>query len=414
MRNILDYGAVGDGVTLDTAAIQQAIDAGGMVCIPAGTWRIGTLYLKSNGGLHLEHGAVLIASHDLDDYNKGDFCPQNWISEKEYQKGEHLIVAVEQENITIEGHGTIDGQGRHWMNESRMMKGCPFPENLDYAPQLHPSQMVYFCECRNVHITDICLTNSPYWHLFFHGCEDVLVRGTVIRGDRPRWTNDGIDIDCCARVTVSDCTIDVGDDALTLRGCGSQLLHRDAVCEQITVTNCVLRSARDFGIRIGVGEGVIRNCVLSNLDIEAPNCAGIGFMGRWHPDAKNATSIERLLFSNINVRGRRGLEMVVAEGDAPMPNSCFLRNISFSHLLIEQDISSKFYGNDEVMLENIRFSDVFVNPTRGADDSSVQFAFRNAQQIFFYRMYVENCDGRNTITAENRCEIIMDGMKIWD
>lgn len=97
-----------------------------------------------------------------------------------------------------------------------------------------------------------------------------------------------------------------------------------------------------------------------------------------------------------------------------MPNSCFLRNISFSHLLIEQDISSKFYGNDEVMLENIRFSDVFVNPTRGAGDSSAQFAFRNAQQIFFYRMYVENYDGRNTITAENRCEIIMDGMKIWD
>ena len=77
MRNILDYGAVGDGVTLDTAAIQQAIDAGGMVCIPAGTWRIGTLYLKSNGGLHLEHGAVLIASHDLDDYNKGDFFSQH-------------------------------------------------------------------------------------------------------------------------------------------------------------------------------------------------------------------------------------------------------------------------------------------------------------------------------------------------
>ena len=83
MRNIRDYGAVGDGIRLDTKAIQTAIDAGGMVYLPAGTYRTGTLYLKSNGGLHLAPGAVLVASHHRQDYNADDFCPQNRVYREE-------------------------------------------------------------------------------------------------------------------------------------------------------------------------------------------------------------------------------------------------------------------------------------------------------------------------------------------
>ena len=73
MRNVKDYGAKGDGITKDTGAIQKAIDEGGIVCFPPGIYLTGTLYLKSNGGLHLETGAVLLASPDSEDYNQDDF-----------------------------------------------------------------------------------------------------------------------------------------------------------------------------------------------------------------------------------------------------------------------------------------------------------------------------------------------------
>ena len=117
MRSVKDYGAVGDGIALDTKAIQDAIDDGGMVYIPDGIYRTGTLYLKSNGGLNLAAGAVLVASHERNDYNADDFCPQNRVFAEEYVTGAHLICAIEQENIVIEGHGTIDGQGNFRMNE---------------------------------------------------------------------------------------------------------------------------------------------------------------------------------------------------------------------------------------------------------------------------------------------------------
>lgn len=167
--------------------------------------------------------------------------------------GAHLIVAVEQKNVVIEGRGTIDGEGNYWMNENDTIPGYPNTEDRDYKPNPErPGQMIFFCECEDVRVSDVRLVNGPYWHLFLHGCTRAVLHGLRIAGDRPRWTNDGIDLDCCSEVTVSDCVIDVGDDALTLRGNDEPLKNKKG-CENITVTNCILRSHRDYGIRIGVG-----------------------------------------------------------------------------------------------------------------------------------------------------------------
>ena len=201
MPNVRDFGAVGDGVTKDTAALQRAIDAGGIVHLPAGTYVSGTLYLKSHGGLELHPGAVLLASPDPADYNPADFCPQNRAFTSEITHGGHLIVAVEQEGIKLRGPGRIDGHHAAFLNE-------PDPKNpVWYKRTWRPSQMVFLCECKNVWVEDIELVNSPYWTAL---SPRVRRRHDSWRPHRRRPqvpNNDGIDIDCCSWVTVSDCLV---------------------------------------------------------------------------------------------------------------------------------------------------------------------------------------------------------------
>lgn len=364
MRNVMDYGAKGDGKTLDTAAFQKAIDAGGMVYVPEGSYKIGSLYLKSNGGLHLAAGSVLTASHNREDYNADDFCPQNRVFASEWVTGAHLINAIEQENITIEGQGTIDGQGRFWMNESNTYPAGPNGD-YDFTPnENRPAQMIFLCECKNIHISGVSIVNGPYWHLFLHGCTNAVLHGLKISGDRHRWTNDGIDLDCCSCVTVSDCIIDVGDDALTLRGYDEPLKEKRA-CEKITVTNCVLRSHRDYGIRIGVGAGIIRNCVISDCDIEAPNNCGLGIMGRWSAESRLATSVENLSCRGLNIRSNRPLEIVLAFGETPLPNECHIRNISLFDLTLFSNLGIRILGFVDEHIKNVSLSNISLTHSGG-------------------------------------------------
>ena len=114
IRNVRDYGAAGDGVALDTEAIQRTLDAGGIAYFPPGVYRSGTIYLRSHGGLCLERGAVLRASADFNDYNAPDVCPQNSFSAAEHANGKHLIMGIEQEDVEIFGGGVVDGASENW------------------------------------------------------------------------------------------------------------------------------------------------------------------------------------------------------------------------------------------------------------------------------------------------------------
>lgn len=331
MNNILDFGAVADGKTVNTKAIQAAIDAGGAVLIPRGEFVTGTLYLRSNGGLHLEAGAVLKASHCREDYNADDYCPQNQVFTEEFVTGAHLITAVEQENIFISGDGAIDGDSHYWMNgDERFEEG-----SITFKPNAErPGQMIYICECKNVNIRDVGLRNGSYWHLLLHGCENVIVRGLNISGERLQYTNDGIDIDCCKNVTVSDCVIDTGDDGITLRANGKTLKGRKD-CENVTVTNCTIASYGDYGIRIGVGSGRIKNCSLSNIAIhDSQN--GIGITARFS-SASAGAFIENISFSNMQVRALRPLElrMTQSEDQPPLREKRHIKNILLSGLYAE-------------------------------------------------------------------------------
>lgn len=407
MRNVKDYGAVGDGEKLDTAAFQKAIDDGGMVYVPEGIYKIGTLYLKSNGGLHLAIGSVLRGSHRREDYNADDFCPQNAVFVSEHVTGAHLITAVEQENIVIEGRGTIDGQGDYWMNESNTY------EYGDYVPNdERPGQMIFICECKNVRVTDVNIVNGPYWHLFFHGCDNVIARGLSIHGDRPRWTNDGIDIDCCSRVTVSDCIIDTGDDGITLRG-HYEPLKKEKVCENITITNCVIHAEKDYGIRIGVGKGLIRNCTISNMVIEAPTWGGIGILSRWSDTSTRASSVENIVCSNLNIHARLPVEICVAYGDAPLPNECYIKNVRMDNLMLfptENNIIRGF--SEDGLMENICLSNVTVKPDKSPYwECKGMVEIKNANDVVLDNFKIIDADRfeNDGVSVENSRAVVING-----
>ena len=255
MQNVRDFGAKGNGIAKDTKAIQAAIDAGGIVHFPPGTYLSGSLYLRSNGGLELEPGAKLLASPDPEDYNAADFCPQNWASKNEVTSGGHFINAVNVENIVLRGGGIIDGNHRAFLNDTHANK-------VWYKLVWRPAQMIFLCESKDIWIQGLKLQNSPYWTCFLYGCEFATISDVHIHGDDKVPNQDGIDIDSCRFVAVNNCAINSADDC-SPSGETTEGSHAKT-CENAHFSNCVLRSGYD-ALRIGVVDGDIKNCTFNNI-----------------------------------------------------------------------------------------------------------------------------------------------------
>ncbi len=304
--NILNYGAVADGVTVCSKNIQAAIDAcaaagGGRVTVPTGTFVTGTIWMKSNVELHLEHGAVLMASPDMNDYNAEDAYPQNFSYPPEEWVGRHLILVVECENVAITGSGTIDGSGDAFFDYENLHKVTDYiwTDGLALSKDkvaLRPGQLLCFVESDHVSVRDIHIRNATSWCCFFHGCDYVSVRGIEVRNPSTAANTDGIDLDCCRYVTVSDCIVDTGDDAVAIRCSGQPLKHHEAVCEHITISNCVFYSASS-SFRIGIGAGIIRHVRVSNIVIRRAG-VGLHFMPTIH--GYHHSDIEDVNFSGIS------------------------------------------------------------------------------------------------------------------
>ncbi len=290
----------------------------------------------------------MLASPRREDYNADDFCPQNRVHACDWASGAHFIVALEQHDITIRGGGRIDGN-----------RGAFFdlPEEIRriwYTPiRWRPGQMVFFCECTNVTVTDVEMVNYPYWCLFLHGCRNAILRGLRIINSKFVRNSDGIDLDCCSHVTVSDCVILTGDDCITLRAVNAPLKqpHR---CEHITVTNCVLSSICN-AIRVGVGSGEIRDALFSNLVIyDTPKA--ICLISSY---GSGGVLIDGISFDHINLECARAFAILTnAKGRLTGPAQNPIRNVSFNHVKGSFCVGSLIQGYAPGDVGEISFNDV--------------------------------------------------------
>lgn len=290
---------------LYTEAIQAAIDeisaaGGGKVILTQGTFLTGTLWLKSHVELHLEKGALLLGSPDPKDYNTDDAYEQNYACPPEGWDGKHLIIVHECEDVAITGLGTIDGNGEAFMAEKGMGFTLIYPWRAGRAREkvpgiLRPGQLICFIECRHVTLRDVTIRNATSWTVFLYGCDYVSVNGLRISNPYYWLNTDGIDIDTCRYVTVSDCIIETGDDAITFRGAGKRLKDQDRACEFITVTNCVL-SASACAFRVGVGTFPIRHVEVSNITVVKAGIV-INFFPEWA--GSSHTPLEYIAFHHV-------------------------------------------------------------------------------------------------------------------
>lgn len=267
--NILDFGAVPDGKTLNTAAIQAALDAaaasGGEVAVPPGVFLTGTIVLRSRSTLRLAQGATLLGSPRLTDYGH----PIGWGWPHNEQNCDvtpwHLIQALDAENVVITGEGTIAGNGPAFWSPDRQTE-WHFWRHIENR---RPSPMVHIENCRHVRIENVTLRESAGWTLHLHNCESARVDGVTIRNTYFGPNTDGMDISNCRRVIVTGCDIETGDDAIALMGSGY-----GGPSEDIVIGNCVLRTSC-VGIRvIGFdGKAVHRRIQVSNVTI--PRCSRV-------------------------------------------------------------------------------------------------------------------------------------------
>ncbi|MEP7253229.1 MAG: glycoside hydrolase family 28 protein [Ginsengibacter sp.] len=377
--NIVDYGAKPDGKTINTVAIQAAIDAaniakGGRVIFPKGKFLSGSIEMKSDVNMYLEEGAVLLGSTNPEDYKAMNTAGRPVSPKNDDNSQLALLLAHNANNISISGKGMIDGQGRRLaLNiDSLYHEGFLKDSNHDNKNS-RPSETVRpklfrFSECSEVKIVDLTIKNAACWGLSFELCSNLVIDNIALT-NRAYWNNDGMDITDCHNVRITNCDVNAADDGICLKS-----YYPGHFNDSIYIANCTIRSSAS-AIKFGTASyGGFKNVTIKNIKIFDTFRSAIAL-----------ESVDGGVIENINIQKVEAVNT---------GNAIFIR-------LGHRD------GQTPGIVKNILIKDVKVQVPFGRPD--INYDMRGPEVNFFHNPFPSSIVGLPSHDIEN---VILENIEI--
>ena len=339
--NIVNYGAIADGLTLNAAAINKAIDecakqGGGTVLIPRGSFVTGPIIMKSNINLHLDKGALLIYTKDFDQYP----LVLSSFEGVDAARCQSPLVAENLENIAITGEGILNGNGFYWRpvkkekltesqwkehqrnyggvltadgktwycsakalkaaqtnNIGKLTAGKTLKDFEDVKDYMRPN-MIRIANCKNVLIEGVTFENSPAWTTHIVMSEHITVRNLKVKNPWYGANTDAIDLESCKNALLEDCNFDTGDDGITIKsGRDADGRKRGMPTKDVIVRNCIVYHAHGGFVVGSEMSGGVNNMFVSNCTFIGSD---IGL--RFKTTRGRGGMVENIYVSNINMK----------------------------------------------------------------------------------------------------------------
>lgn len=465
--NISDYGALSDGLSLNTNSINRAIDetsrkGGGVVVIPGGLWLTGPIELKSNVNLHLQRNAVLLFTADFNQYK---LVKTNWEGLEAY-RNQSPISGTGLVNVAITGHGIIDGNGDAWrmvkkekltisnwkklvasggvlsedektwypsrksLAGSKVTRAGVIAENRsmkelgDIKDFLRPNLLV-LTRCKKVLLEGVTFQNSPAWNLHPLMSEDLTVRNIHVKNPWYAQNGDGIDIESCKNVLIENSVFDVGDDGLCIKsGRDEEGRKRAMPTENVIIRNSLVYAAHGGFVIGSEMSGGARNIYVSDCTFVGTD---IGL--RFKTTRGRGGIVENIFIKNINMKNIVGeailFDMYYAAQDPialagekrPAPKVEMLpvseTTPQFKNFYIENIVCNGaekaifVRGLPEMSIKNINLSNLTVKANQGID-------IKEAEGLTLKNVFIDAAKADPLVFIQNSRNISFDTLKFSD
>jgi len=380
--NISDFGAKGDGQTLNTTFIQTAIDkcsadGGGTLVIPKGTFVSGSVFLKKGVDLMLEEGAVLKGSVNPEDYPQID---TRWEGEEKKWTA-CLLNAIGLNNFKISGKGTIDGSGDVWTTRGRTAKGGT-------GLRFGRPRLIGIQNCKNVLVDGFRLNNQASWGLFVLYSNNVKIKGLKITAEHNIPSSDGIDIDSSKDILITGCDIDVNDDCISIKsGKDEDGLRVNRPCEDVLIEKCRFGYGHG-GVAMGSEtSGGIRNVTVQDCIIEDDNWAPVRFKSQ----PSRSGVVENITYKNLTLRNtRQAFEFNMAwrmvNPKPPAKVLPIVRNVKIINVKGTARSVGNMKGLEQSPIVGVSFKDCKITAQRG-------FTIEHATNVDLSGLVIDGVEG---------------------